>query len=267
MKSGIYIITCVSNSKVYIGSATDLVNRRRSGHFECAAHNDMFERAMLKYGKENFTWNILEYCEIYELKEREQHYFDTMIFAKEYIISKHKDRRFRELSYNIDPIAKNRTGHEVSLETRDKISKAQVGTTRKRSSVEKMINTKKTNGTGVRKEETKQKISKSNLGKPKSEAHKQAMIKGNTNKQRPVLQYNDNGIFMRECTSMIHCGKLLEEETGIPENCWQIFHCCSGLANFSYWLTFRYKESDNYPLKIDVPKRRLQKVSKHLPNQ
>jgi group I intron endonuclease len=86
MKSGIYRIINSANGKIYIGSSIDL-DRRRKQHFvellkdeHCNSH---LQNAYNKYGKENFTFEILEIITDQDnikqvLLDREQFYIDTL---------------------------------------------------------------------------------------------------------------------------------------------------------------------------------------------
>lgn len=114
MPSGIYQIRNTLNEKCYIGSATHLQQRwaahrstlRRGQH-----RNRHLQRAFDKYGKEAFTFTILEYVEEPEiLIEREQYYFDTL-----------------KPKYNIAPIAGNCLGVQHTAEACAKMSAAKMG--------------------------------------------------------------------------------------------------------------------------------------------
>ena len=65
MKSGIYKITNIVNSKFYIGSTKDL-NRRKKDHFRLLKkginHSIVLQNAVNKYGIENFKFEILVEC-------------------------------------------------------------------------------------------------------------------------------------------------------------------------------------------------------------
>lgn len=65
MKSGIYKITNKINGKFYIGSSKDLV-RRRKNHFRLLKkginHSVLLQRAVNKYGLDNFVFEILVEC-------------------------------------------------------------------------------------------------------------------------------------------------------------------------------------------------------------
>ena len=61
--SGIYMITCTTNKKIYIGSTCNLYNRRRD-HFSALRQkrhgNPYLQRAWNKYGEQAFTFEVLE---------------------------------------------------------------------------------------------------------------------------------------------------------------------------------------------------------------
>ena len=65
MKSGIYKITNEINGKFYIGSTKDL-NRRKKDHFRLLKkgtnHSIILQKAVDKYGIENFRFEILVEC-------------------------------------------------------------------------------------------------------------------------------------------------------------------------------------------------------------
>lgn len=75
----IYIITNKLNNKVYIGQTIQNLKDRWYRHCQkkClskAESNMAIKRAILKYGKENFTIEILETCDSSMLNERERFY-------------------------------------------------------------------------------------------------------------------------------------------------------------------------------------------------
>jgi len=81
MKSGIYKITNLINGKIYIGSTCNFKDRK-SKHKRVKS-NTMISRAIFKYGWDNFTFDIIEYCDKDILIEREQFYLDTLEPFKE----------------------------------------------------------------------------------------------------------------------------------------------------------------------------------------
>lgn len=83
-KSGIYRFVNNTNGKSYVGSSVSL-SRRFRYYYSLAClekkikgGSSIIYRALLKYGYSNFSIDILEYCEINVLIEREQYYFDLL---------------------------------------------------------------------------------------------------------------------------------------------------------------------------------------------
>ena len=94
MDSGIYTITNLINSKLYVGYSITVPARRR-----CHIHdlknnihdNEKLQRAWNKYGEDNFLFEILEECEEQYLANQE-HYWCNLLNV-------HDDR----YGYNIQP--------------------------------------------------------------------------------------------------------------------------------------------------------------------
>lgn len=155
---GIYTITNLVNSKMYVGLATNFTDRRCS-HWEelrKGKHgNDHLQNAFNSYGENNFKFEILVECEEQFLYS-EENYWCNML-----------DTHNRDKGYNIqstNPYGKTRN----SKETRNKISKALKG--RKMS------------------EEQKAHLSKINKGKPITEEHRQKLIQSAKRKRSPLSQ-------------------------------------------------------------------------------
>lgn len=101
------------NGDTYIGSAGNLT-RRFQNYFsikwlkkESLKNNSIIYRALLKNGFSHFKLEILEYCTIFKLIEREQYYFDKL-----------KPR------YNICKVAGSSLGRITSNSTRLKLKHA-----------------------------------------------------------------------------------------------------------------------------------------------
>lgn len=82
-KSGIYMFTNKKTNDFYIGQSKNLYNRFRNYYNPAYItglndKNSRIGRAIIKYGYENFSLTILEYCDKSILTEREQFYFDTL---------------------------------------------------------------------------------------------------------------------------------------------------------------------------------------------
>ena len=107
MKSGIYKIENKINKDIYVGSSVNLSNRK-SRHFKDLEkqihHSIILQRAVNKYGIENFDFIIIEKCNKDDLLNREQYYLDTL-----------------QPLYNILSNAGNSIGHIVSEKTKEKL--------------------------------------------------------------------------------------------------------------------------------------------------
>ena len=108
LKSGIYLIRNLKNNKYYVGSSID-IRRRFKEYFNV---NHLLRRgklpicaALSKYGYSTFSVEIIEYCDIPILLEREQFYLDLL-----------------KPQYNILKIAGSLTGFLHSKETKNKLS-------------------------------------------------------------------------------------------------------------------------------------------------
>lgn len=120
--SGVYIIRCLANDKIYIGSTKNL--RRRwylhRWQLDRSKHdNPHLQRAWNKYGAAAFVFEVLELVMPRLLLEREQHWLDEF-------------KPYRpEIGFNIGIRANSgAAGREPSEETRRKISAANSGKVR-----------------------------------------------------------------------------------------------------------------------------------------
>lgn len=160
-KSGIYCIENLINNKKYIGQSVDIDNRWRHHKTELNSgthFNDYLQKSWNKYGEGNFTFYILEFCDVSRLDCREVYYIDlykTLCRDKGYNLTSggtdnkiYSDETRRKISNAL-------RGHEVSTESRIKIS------------VNHADVSGSNNGMYGRKhsEEAKQKVSQANKGK------------------------------------------------------------------------------------------------------
>lgn len=117
--SGIYKITCTATGKFYIGSAKDIrhrLARHKSDLGRNVHHNTLLQRAVNKYGKDMFEFEILEFVDDTEsLLQREQHYLDTLNPCD------------INIGFNLAIEAGSRLGVPATEETKAKISKTLTG--------------------------------------------------------------------------------------------------------------------------------------------
>lgn len=112
-KSGIYIWTNKLTNDIYIGQSINL-GKRFLNYFNLSYLRNkkslVISRALIKYGYYNFTLEILQYCDIPLLTEKEQYYINKL-----------------SPKYNTLKIAGSSSGHRVSEETKAKISNSLKG--------------------------------------------------------------------------------------------------------------------------------------------
>lgn len=70
----IYKATNINNNKVYIGQTVKTLQQRKREHYYASSYigNTVFHKAIIKYGEDNFKWEIIDYGETNkELDEKE----------------------------------------------------------------------------------------------------------------------------------------------------------------------------------------------------
>jgi group I intron endonuclease len=234
--SGIYCIENKINSKKYIGSSKNM-RKRENSHFrqlEKLKHkNSKIQNSYNKYGKDNFTFFVLEFVEDYnKLIEREQHYIDTI-----------------KPEYNINMIANSSLGVKRSKETKENIRKANLGL--KHPEWRNKIKSEKQGGenhwTKNKKfsQESKEKMSNSQKklyqegyisplkGRRKT---KEEIEKNRIAISKPILQFDLNGILLKEWINSKECKKY-----GFIPNC--ISLCCHNKRKTHKKFIWKFKKN------------------------
>lgn len=103
-KAGVYKIENVINRKVYVGSSSNLYERRRNHFNELKKgkhHNLHLQQSFQKYGIENFVFEVLQYIE----KDANKYKFrEELIEIEQYWIDYYNASN-KEFGYNISKIA------------------------------------------------------------------------------------------------------------------------------------------------------------------
>jgi len=113
IKSGIYKITAIHNGEFYIGSSNDIQRRweRHRHYLKNNCHqNKILQRIYNKYGKDCFTFEVVEYIEKENLQKLEQQYMDNL-----------------NPSLNLRKIAISNQGLKHSDEAKEKMRQAHLG--------------------------------------------------------------------------------------------------------------------------------------------
>lgn len=141
----IYLIRCLINDKIYIGSSVNL-RKRINRHYNDLTNNKHMSKhlqnAFNLYGNDNFIIEVLEFCDSDSLIIREQYFLDTLkpwdrengyntcetaaSPSQKVLSEEHKNK-----------ISKSLEGRVVSDETRKKIGDAHRGKTQPKDAVEK----------------------------------------------------------------------------------------------------------------------------------
>lgn len=109
---GIYAITHIESGRRYVGSAVNIRKRwnRHKEALNMGKHTNLhLQRAWQKYGHAAFEFTVIEHCPVEQLLGFEQSEIN------------------KQSEFNILPTAGSRLGHEVTLETRAKLSAANKG--------------------------------------------------------------------------------------------------------------------------------------------
>ena len=114
----IYVIKCLINNKIYIGSSVNLrnrINRHYNDLINQKHSSNHLQNAFNLYGNENFIVEVLEFCDRKLLITREQ-----------YFLNKLKPWN-REIGFNICEIAGSPSKKVLSEEHKNKISQSLKG--------------------------------------------------------------------------------------------------------------------------------------------
>lgn len=223
------------SGKCYIGLTKDYKTRVRDKHLSYK-NCPVFYNAILKYGWENFSHEIIDFAnDVFEAEKKEKHY-----------IEKYRSTE-REFGYNIcigGDISKN-----DSPERRIKISE-----TMKKHRIENKefweIASKKSSETRRGKKFTKEHIEalRNNhvgmTGKHQSDKMKKMMSErftgiptGLKNGAKSVNQYNLDGSFIRSFSSLRDAGISIGWTSGTP-----IANCCKGIQKTSGGYKWKFVE-------------------------
>lgn len=175
----VYKITNKVNNKVYIGITSKGISARWKEHIYSAEHGCPFKlhNAIRKYGKENFSIELIDFCNSWEeLTEKEQYY-----------ISEYKSLQDK-FGYNMTEGGDGTFGRTHSEETKEKIRQKAIG---------REVT-----------EATRLKLSEA--GKVITEAREAYRNSGNigSSRRKPVLQYTKDGYFIAEYCGVNEASRL-----------------------------------------------------------
>lgn len=254
-KSGVYIITNLSNGNVYIGIARNLGNRevehfrslRRNTHF-----NSHFQRAYNKYGEESFQFNIYKRCDIETAKTIEVE-----------LIAQYRNSLGKKHVYNMTGGGEGgRMGLPHTKETKEKISFANSGSGngmfgRNVSQEERDAQSERTRGEKAywfgkkHTEETKRKIGNSSRGRRHTEADKRKQSLAQLGKKMPPrTQEHTENVSKKVFKIDLETGKVLDKYISLKvaasangmRSSSKISMCCKGKRNSAGGYKWEYAD-------------------------
>lgn len=175
---GIYKVTNKINNKKYIGQSKNIEQRLKDHKLVSREKNILLKRALIKYGVQNFDYEVIEICDLEKLDEREIYWINKL-----------------KPEYNLDKGGKGSLGHAVTPETRKILKEKgkEFWNNLDEETKKKIINQNlKRPKIGHKvSEETRKKLRQHNLGKKQSketiEKRKQTMIE---KKKKGYVQTN-----------------------------------------------------------------------------
>jgi len=202
---GIYKITNISNDKIYIGKSL-LIKYRWKKHLwflKKGIHvNKHLQSAFVKHGENSFIFDIIEYCNIEEVNDREKYWVSLL------------DSCNPLKGYNK---TKGGDGLVATKEIKNKISKSLKG---RKHSEERKVNQSKSH-IGI-KASNEQKINMSLAQKKHYQENPNRISKLRESLGLPIMQYSLEGIFICEFIS----AREAERQTNIDIS--SITKCCRG---------------------------------------
>lgn len=188
MQIGIYQIRNLKTGDCYIGGTVKKgFQARKTHHFYLLQkgkhHSNALQSAYIKYGINDFIFEIIEICLPTEVFVREQWYLDNCI-----------------CKYNMCPNATGKSGYHHSEETRQKISKSQLGKKLKPETVERIRQSKLGKRVSIKTEfkpgmvrslESRQKQSITNTGRiGKARSIESRQKQSQTRKSKQIIPWN-----------------------------------------------------------------------------
>lgn len=235
---GIYKIISPSN-KIYIGQSVDIRRRYQEYlKFRCKGQPKLFN-SFKKYGVENHKFEIIEECNVEQLNERELYWglkFEVLDKGLNCSLGKSGGKQSLETVNKKSKSIKNafdNMSEEDKNNRYNKILKSRPSTYKKSNKVRKVHQSR-----GPASNETKNKISKTHLGKPKKKGHKQSqehILNRLKNTYKPIVQYDKDNNLIKEWPNMQSAASYF------PNNGKGISHCCRGKQKSAYGFVWKYK--------------------------
>jgi group I intron endonuclease len=214
MRPYIYLVKNPQNNVVYIGQqiGTKSIN-------EYKGSGVLLNRAYTKYGDNYFKREIIEYCDIDKLNDKEK------LYIKQY------NTKFPH-GYNLTDGGEGMKGYQYNNIQKQNISKAKTGQKYPEEHGEKIRQSKLGK---KRNQETIDKISITKASKHNIQPDLNLKGQYKSNSQKIILQYNLQNILLNEFQSAQEAGRCLKKSGN------QIADCASGRQKSAYGYKWQYK--------------------------
>lgn len=143
-KAFVYRWKNLINNKEYLGSTSN-AKKRLNTYFDLKTLADVnipIYNAILKYGHENFNFDIIEYCKPNETIKREQYFLDNFDFEYNVLANANSLAGYKNTAETLAKLKgrKNLSGYKHSQETIDKLREINTAKFHTKEAKEKMIN-------------------------------------------------------------------------------------------------------------------------------
>jgi group I intron endonuclease len=198
----IYEIVNTTNNRSYVGQTRRTLNERLNYHKNENRKSTPLYNAIRKYGWENFSFHIVEECEIDDINDREIYWIaeKKTLYPNGYNLTTGGNQCSHN-QYTKDKISRQRTGMKFSDTHRENIRRSRLGTTIP--------------------EEQRKKMSESHKGFKHTEETKEK-LKYLQPHRREVGRFDSNDNIIQKFDSISEAGKILNCSPG------NISECCNG---------------------------------------
>jgi group I intron endonuclease len=214
MRPYIYLVKNPQNNVVYIGQqiGTKSINEYKGSGL-------LLNRAYIKYGDNYFKREIIEYCDIDKLNDKEK------LYIKQY------NTKFPH-GYNLTDGGEGMKGYQYNDNQKQNISKAKTGQKYPEEHGEKIRQSKLGK---KRNQETINKISITKASKHNIQPDLNLKGQYKSNSQKIILQYDLQNTLLNEFQSAQEAGRCLKKSGN------QIADCASGRQKSAYGYKWQYK--------------------------
>ena len=241
---GIYLIKNIINNKIYIGKSVNIKNRWKSHRYKLNNFkhiNIYLQREWIKYGKNNFIFEIIEICDVLCLSEREIFYISLYNSANN-ILGYNLTSGGEKFLFNEEIKVKMRNNKNIKKNPvlQFDMNGNLLNSWESIYEIERILGINTKNIREACKRKHKKKTSFNNIWIYKSEYEKNGLDLNyfiiRKSNAKPVCQFDLNNNFIAEYKSAREANKI----TGISYK--NISRCCTGERNNTCGYIWKFKD-------------------------